>query len=55
MVLEVAYNRGFKFKGLIMCLLQHDSTTQVDDFTAKLFGIYKQVQKEGRTQVRKLI
>lgn len=39
----------------MICSLQHHSTVQADDFTAKLFSIYKHVQQEGRTQVRNLI
>lgn len=40
---------------LMVCLLPHHSTIQADDFTAKLFDIYRQVQQEGQTQVRNLI
>lgn len=36
----------------MICLLSHHSCIQADDFTAKLFGIYKQVQTEGQTQVK---
>lgn len=31
--------------------LSHCRCVQVDEFTGKLFGILKQVQEEGRTQV----
>lgn len=36
----------------MICLLPHYSCIQADDFTAKLFAIYKQVQTEGQTQVK---
>lgn len=37
---------------MMICLFPHHSTIQADDFTARLFGIYRQVQQEGRAQVR---
>lgn len=36
----------------MICILSRQSCIQADDFTAKLFGIYKQVQQEGQTQVK---
>lgn len=36
----------------MICLIPRHSCIQADDFTAKLFGIYKQVQQEGQTQVK---
>ncbi len=43
------------FDVLMICLLPHHRTIQADEFTAKLFGIYRQVRQEGQTQVRHLI